>query len=339
MRLIANSEFNILCVLADNKGHSQKEIRMISGLGKHEVSASLKSLIEFGLVYSNKRAKLTKTGLHYVFYYYIYLNCYSLISSEAKSLKEGIQEKLNAVYRKYGNDQSPLENEALELHLRPIMDKHALYQKAEFIFDRELTRQGHNWEKKQFAKYKTDMNRQHPSLTCLEWSPSLAEAMRFAKQIEPYCRSPDMSLRVVFELMPDLYKKHLSWELIDDPSFFPKFNQHKSNAIQLGFRLLANYFGWYELNPNLVETVEKNKNRTVNKIIRCPFLAKAKKMNLETSFDSCQAYCRANIDGLNPKYTHRFDKAMCKGDPYCESIIEINPDMESKVGKSGPVKS
>jgi predicted transcriptional regulator len=329
VKTIADSEFKILCTLADNKGHPQSEIRNMSGLGKHEVSESLKSLTEYGLVYSNKRIKRTTTGLRDTYYYYIYLKYYSFIAAEAKRSDEGFQEKLNAIYRKYGNDEIPLhENEPLKMHERPINDKHYLYQRTEFIFGRELVRLGNDWEKEQ-EKNKTDINRPLPCLTCLEWSPSLAKAMRFAKQIEPYCRSPDMALRVVFELMPDLYKEHLSYELIDNHSFFPKFNRTKFNAMALSYCLHVDFFGWHELNPNQVEIVEKGKNKTVEKVIMCPFLTKAKEMNSETCFDSCQAYCKANVDGLNPKFTHRFAKAMCKGDPYCESIIEIKSDVDS----------
>ncbi len=39
--------------------------------------------------------------------------------------------------------------------------------------------------------------------------------------------------------------------------------------------------------------------------------------------DLCQAYSTSAVESLNPKYTQMFTKRMCKGDPYCESIVGL----------------
>jgi hypothetical protein len=73
------------------------------------------------------------------------------------------------------------------------------------------------------------------------------------------------------------------------------------------------------------ETVEGGENRAVDMITGCPFLNRAKEMGLEPKdlFGGCQAYNRSMVENLNPKYTQRFASGMCRGAPYCESIVEL----------------
>ena len=60
-------------------------------------------------------------------------------------------------------------------------------------------------------------------------------------------------------------------------------------------------------------------------IISCPFLNRAKEIGLEskTLFENCNAYHETFVSNLNPKYTKKFTKAMCNGDEYCETCIEL----------------
>ena len=73
------------------------------------------------------------------------------------------------------------------------------------------------------------------------------------------------------------------------------------------------------------ETIEKSKHHAKTQITSCPFQNRAKELGLETEnlFEKCIAYNKSFIDNLNPKYTQRFTKAMCIGDPYCETWIEL----------------
>lgn len=73
------------------------------------------------------------------------------------------------------------------------------------------------------------------------------------------------------------------------------------------------------------ETIEAKEEKITFKTTGCPFLNRSREMSLDPkdSFEYCQTYCRSAIENLNPKYTHRFTTAMCKGDPYCESIVEL----------------
>lgn len=73
------------------------------------------------------------------------------------------------------------------------------------------------------------------------------------------------------------------------------------------------------------EVALEEDDRVVTRITGCPFLNRAKEMGIDPgdSFESCQAYCRSVVENLNPRYTQRFDSAMCKGSPYCESVVEL----------------
>ncbi len=68
-----------------------------------------------------------------------------------------------------------------------------------------------------------------------------------------------------------------------------------------------------------------NKDRVKTQITSCPLQNRAKELGLETEnlFENCKAYNKSFIDNLNPKYTQRFIKAMCRGDSYCETCTEL----------------
>jgi hypothetical protein len=71
-------------------------------------------------------------------------------------------------------------------------------------------------------------------------------------------------------------------------------------------------------------TLESGKDRAVDRITGCPFLNRHREMGMRTGdiFDACQAYCQSVVESLNPEYTQRFDSSMCRGAPYCESVVE-----------------
>lgn len=73
------------------------------------------------------------------------------------------------------------------------------------------------------------------------------------------------------------------------------------------------------------KNVITSRDRVKTQITSCPFQNRAKELRLETEnlFEKCKAYNKSFIDNLNPKYTLRFTKAMCMGDPYCETCTEL----------------
>jgi hypothetical protein len=66
-------------------------------------------------------------------------------------------------------------------------------------------------------------------------------------------------------------------------------------------------------------------NHAKSQITSCPFLNRAKEIGLQSKslFENCNAYHETFVSNLNPKYTKKFTRAMCKGDEYCETIIEL----------------
>ncbi|WP_414468425.1 hypothetical protein [Methanobacterium sp. ACI-7] len=68
-----------------------------------------------------------------------------------------------------------------------------------------------------------------------------------------------------------------------------------------------------------------NNDLVINRITDCVILKTHKETDTpEISVsEGCSKYARTVIETLNPKYTHRFTKKICEGDPYCESIIEL----------------
>ena len=73
------------------------------------------------------------------------------------------------------------------------------------------------------------------------------------------------------------------------------------------------------------ETTEEGDDRTVRKTTQCPILNRAVEMGLDpqiVALTACQTYHKSAIENLNPGFTHHFNKTMCSGDPYCESVIE-----------------
>jgi hypothetical protein len=334
MAIFSDDQLEAFCILATNGKLSPAELsRKLGKKLPNVLTEIINPSIEQGVLRKEKSKSTGKPGRPPNLCY-LDEKHYPTILSNAKRLGKEFSGNLEKVYKKYGSRElisteeearahweKERENKELQSHLREVHDKRNLYFRTEIIFGNKLTELGVRLQWEQREEILKSGNKLVPFKN---WSPALAEVLRSAKYIEPYCRSPGMALQVVFELMPDLYNQHFDWELYD-PSFSPKKGWSQSNAIELWFLLGENYFGLFKKPKIELENVEKNKDKIINRILVCPFLNKAKEMNLETNFESCEEYCRVNVDSLNPKYTHRFTKAMCKGDPYCESIIELKP--------------
>jgi hypothetical protein len=73
------------------------------------------------------------------------------------------------------------------------------------------------------------------------------------------------------------------------------------------------------------ETTEEGDDRTVGKVTQCPTLNRAVEMGFDpqiVALTACQTYNKSAIENLNPGFTQHFNKRMCGGDPYCETVIE-----------------
>jgi hypothetical protein len=75
-----------------------------------------------------------------------------------------------------------------------------------------------------------------------------------------------------------------------------------------------------------VGRVEGTEDRAVVKVTGCAMLNRALEMGLDPKvvcLAACQTEGESVIENLNPKYTQRFIRNMCAGDPYCETVIEL----------------
>ena len=74
------------------------------------------------------------------------------------------------------------------------------------------------------------------------------------------------------------------------------------------------------------EIVEETKDRVVQRWVKCPFIERAKEMGVIDQFD-CYPGCTAWTKGLNAIYPKlsitKTEKALPRGDPYCEWIYEF----------------
>lgn len=79
------------------------------------------------------------------------------------------------------------------------------------------------------------------------------------------------------------------------------------------------------LGPELIsELVEEDKERVLGRITSCPMLNAHRRFEpgtMEGTPAHCQAFCQSAVESLNPRFTIRYLKRMCTGDPSCEYII------------------
>ena len=80
------------------------------------------------------------------------------------------------------------------------------------------------------------------------------------------------------------------------------------------------------LGPELKgETLEADEERVVQKMTGCPMLNAHRNIgNAPIGTPAhCQAFCQSSVESLNQRYTLRYMKRMCTGDPHCEYVIEL----------------
>lgn len=97
-----------------------------------------------------------------------------------------------------------------------------------------------------------------------------------------------------------------------------------SNAIEIENAL--DIISTIILGPELKgETLEADEERVVQKMTGCPMLNAHRNIgNAPIGTPAhCQAFCQNSVESLNPRYTLRYTKRMCTGDPHCEYVIEL----------------
>ena len=75
------------------------------------------------------------------------------------------------------------------------------------------------------------------------------------------------------------------------------------------------------------ERIEETPERTVIRTTKCRWMELYKEYNVDPKFIPCveghQAWAERGLKAINPKFIHKMTKAMPRGDPYCEEIIEF----------------
>lgn len=75
------------------------------------------------------------------------------------------------------------------------------------------------------------------------------------------------------------------------------------------------------------DVLEANEDRVIERTTGCPMLNAHRGIGYGPTAGTsahCQAFCQSSVESLNPRYTLRYSKRMCTGDPYCEYAIELN---------------
>ena len=99
----------------------------------------------------------------------------------------------------------------------------------------------------------------------------------------------------------------------------------------IGAANLAIVAGALLMGPGLdEEIIEKSRERAVIRITKCPLWEGYEEFEVEPEVrvgdDGHHAMFEAGLKAVNPKLTHRITKALEKGDPYCEVVIEFKDE-------------
>jgi hypothetical protein len=73
------------------------------------------------------------------------------------------------------------------------------------------------------------------------------------------------------------------------------------------------------------EVKDSNLNKVVDKITRCSMYNEQKNLGLplQDVCKICRVFNKNAVESLNPDYTQSFTKRICRGDDYCESVVEL----------------
>jgi hypothetical protein len=210
------NELKVLWTLADNKGHSAKEIR--NKLVNQEPYQKIKSesliyednsnlsnvlrlLYNHNIIYYEKiNTRGTRAKRDYLTkFYYIAPTCYDIIRNVAHNLKEEAErETLKVFDENTGLCQNELYQKAFE--------KETLYKIIELTFENMI-----DYFNKEYYKSLQALKEGNPVVS-MSWSPALADLMSIAKLIEPHCKSRLNAELAAFELHPELVEANWEWQ-------------------------------------------------------------------------------------------------------------------------------
>jgi len=98
-----------------------------------------------------------------------------------------------------------------------------------------------------------------------------------------------------------------------------------SNAIEIESTL--DIISTIILGPELRgEILVANEDHVIGKMTGCPMLNAHRNIGHRPTAGTaahCQAFCQNSVESLSPRYTMRYTKRMCTGDPHCEYVIKL----------------
>ena len=74
------------------------------------------------------------------------------------------------------------------------------------------------------------------------------------------------------------------------------------------------------------QRIEETEKRVVSRITKCPWWERAKEFGVTaqvTDCPGCLAWGEEGLKAINPKLTFKINKALSRGDPYCELVSEL----------------
>ena len=90
---------------------------------------------------------------------------------------------------------------------------------------------------------------------------------------------------------------------------------------------LLHIVAYLGMGPGFENEVEATPERVVNRCTKCAWMDRYEEQNVKPEFRTCpeahQAWAEEGYNAINPNITHTITKAMPRGDPYCEYIIEF----------------
>jgi len=109
------------------------------------------------------------------------------------------------------------------------------------------------------------------------------------------------------------------------PWFKETFNLPLEDAVDALH--LLHLVAYSAFGPDFENEVEATPERVVNRCTKCVWQTKFEEQNVPPEGRTCpeahQAWAEEGYKAINPNITHTITKAMPRGDPYCEYIIEF----------------
>ena len=104
------------------------------------------------------------------------------------------------------------------------------------------------------------------------------------------------------------------------------FNIPVEDAVTAGYLLMV--AGFLRDGPQfLVEPIEETRERAVGRVTKCHWWERQKEFGVPPGLVDCSmfslAWCGEGLKAINPKLEVTVTKALPRGDPYCEFVVEL----------------